>query len=183
MLFIEQIVHFSAHQSHNSAVDDLGTGAEGLAHLSGTLGGVHVDGGFEDHLVLLLDDDRDVMGMIGQSLGGAVNRDLAAAKIEILQCGTHAFIKKHGEDIAFEMLGNDAALGRDRLELVPEFVLAVDSDQIGIQHFMKGFREIQIHHVVGLHHDLVDRHKVERIIDVSHQIQHEDLDVVFASDR
>ena len=48
---------------------------------------------------------------------------------------------------------------------------------------MKRLGKIKVHHVVGLHNDIVYGKEIQRIIDIFHQIQHKDLDVPDASDR
>ena len=47
---------------------------------------------------------------------------------------------------------------------------------------MKRLGKIEIHDIVGLHHNVVDRDEIERIADVVHQVKYENFDVIHASD-
>ena len=71
---------------------------------------------------------------------------------------------------------------RDRIEGVAVLVGAVLADQIAVEHLVECLGKVEIHHVVVLHHDLVDGDEGQRIVDIAHQIEHKDLDIVHASD-
>ena len=86
------------------------------------------------------------------------------------------------EEIATELLCHHGTLGGYRIEGVTVLVYAVLADQLAIQHFVKGLGKIQVHDIVVLHNHVVDGYEIQRIIDITHEIEHENFDVVHASD-
>ena len=179
---IEKIIDVSCQKCNDAAVDDVGTAAEILPHLTGTVFGVNVDGAFPKYLLLFLDDERNVKAAVGKTLGGAVHGNAATLEIEIAQCAGQTFIKNRGQQIALELLGNHCSLARHCIKCVAMLVDALLADQLAVQHLVERFRKIEIHDIIVLHNDVVDGYKIQGIVDVAHQIENEDLDVVHASD-
>ena len=124
---IEKIIDVSCQKCNDAAVDDVGTAAEILPHLTGTVFGVNVDGAFPKYLLLFLDDEGNVKAAVGKTLGGAVHGNAATLEIEIAQCAGQTFIKNRGKEIAFEMLGNHFSLMGNGVKRVALLVCQVKS--------------------------------------------------------
>lgn len=179
---IEQIIYFSAEESHDSAIHDLRAFAEIAADLAATVLRIDIDAYLQCFLSCLTDPEGDIEGLIREMLPGAIEGDIALAKIQVTQGTGQTFVQDRGNDITAQLLGNNASFLGDRIEGISVLVDAVLNDEILLQHFVKGFGKIQIQDVVILHHDVIDGNEIHRVIDVAHQVQNEDLDVVFAPD-
>ncbi len=178
----EEVIHLAGENCHNASVEHIGTLAEGAADLTGAILRIDIDGGGEKRFSRLTKGESDIEGAVGEPCVRAIDRDIAAAEIEIAQSTPKALIENGGQNIATQLLGHDRALLRDAVERVAVLVGSLLADEISLQHFMEGLGKIQIHHIVILHDDVIDRDEAERIIDIAHEIEHKDLDIVLASD-
>lgn len=148
-----------------------------------TVFGVHVYGGLHQKLILFTDEEGDVYGLVGELFVGTVQRDPATLEIQITEGAGQALVKDRRQKIALELLCHHCALSGYGVERVSLFVGAALLNEVAVKHLMKRLGKVEVHNIVVLHDDVVDGYKIERIIDIPHQIQNEDLDVIHASDR
>jgi len=168
LLFIEKVINLTCEKCDHAAVDHVGMIAECLSHLSGAVFGVHVDRGLHNGLIFFAQGEADVKGLVGKLARGAVDLHAAALEVEVAQGAGKALVEDRGEDVAAKLLGNHHSALRDRIERVAALVGAVCADQLAVEHLVKCLGKIEIHNIVGLHHDVIDRDEIKRIADVVH---------------
>lgn len=179
---IKEIIDVSGQKRDHAAINDVGAAAKVLAHLSGAVFRVDVDRALPQHLAFFLDDKGDVKASVAKALGGAVHSDATSLEVQIAECAGQAFVEDGGEQITLKLLGNQLTLTGHLIKRVALLVDAHLVDQLAVQHLMKRLCKIQIHDIIVLHNDLVDGNVIQGIVDVAHEIENENLDVVHASD-
>ena len=182
LIFIKKIIDLPRKEGDDPTINDLGAIVKILADDIDAMLGVHVEGGGEDALAVLINVNGDVVATVLQCFLLALNGNLSLLEIKITQSSGQAFVQNGGKKVALELIRYQTPLIGDLVKRVPLLGGSACADQVSVQHLVKRYGKIQIHDKVGLHHDVVDGWKVEGIIDISHKVKNENLYVIHAAD-
>ena len=154
----------------------------GLHQLSPSLGVGPQGDGEQGHL-LLGEGAGDVVTPrgIGGDLAGRLGA--AAGEIQVAQSAGQTLLQDGRENIPLEGFHHRASLIGDGVGGLPLSVGSVLLDELPLLQLGEGFGEVQVGHVVGLHDDIVDGHEVHGIPHVLHEVEDENLNILFISER
>ena len=172
---IKEEIDVSGKEGGDSAVYRLGAGLVICDHSLCSVETVNGKGHVKNYSPLLVNiwallskGALDVISAVLSLFDVAVCLDSTTLKVEIAESGGKAAIENRRNYIAVKLLCHASSLLADAIEL---FALVLHfENESKVEHLVKSLGKVEIHNVVGLHNDVIQRGEIKGVIYIFHKI-------------